>query len=208
MNRNRIITISREFGSGGRELGRRLAEAMQIAYYDREIVQTLIGQTKQAEAYIRYMEQERPLPLLPITTARTFGMPTNQMTAENLHFYMQESKAIQQAAEKSDCVVVGRCSDYILREFKPLKLFVYAEMEHKIARCREKKPDETRTDRQMARMIKNIDKHRAKYYEFFTARRWGNKRLYDICINTSEISVKDVASVLADYVHLWNPSEN
>ena len=74
---NKIITISREFGSGGREIGRRLAEAMKIAYYDQEIVAALIKRTKKAEEYVHYMEKERPLPLLPITTARTFGLPTN-----------------------------------------------------------------------------------------------------------------------------------
>ena len=108
---NKIITISREFGSGGREIGRRLAEAMKIAYYDQEIVAALIKRTKKAEEYVHYMEKERPLPLLPITTARTFGLPTNYAVTENLNFYMQESKIIQEVAEKSDCVIVGRCAE-------------------------------------------------------------------------------------------------
>ncbi len=70
-------------GSGGREIGRRLAEAMQIAYYDQESVGALIKCTKKAEEYVRYMEKERPLPLLPITTARIFGLPTNYAVTEN-----------------------------------------------------------------------------------------------------------------------------
>lgn len=121
---NKIITISREFGSGGREIGRRLAEAMKIAYYDQEIVAALIKRTKKAEEYVHYMEKERPLPLLPITTARTFGLPTNYAVTENLNFYMQESKIIQEVAEKSDCVIVGRCADYVLRDMKPIRLFM------------------------------------------------------------------------------------
>lgn len=132
---NKIITISREFGSGGREIGRRLAEAMKIAYYDQEIVAALIKRTKKAEEYVHYMEKERPLPLLPITTARTFGLPTNYAVTENLNFYMQESKIIQEVAEKSDCVIVGRCADYVLRDMKPIRLFIYADMEYKIVRC-------------------------------------------------------------------------
>ena len=70
------------------------------------------------------MEKERPLPLLPITTARTFGLPTNYAVTENLNFYMQESKIIQEVAEKSDCVIVGRCADYVLRDMKPIRLFM------------------------------------------------------------------------------------
>ena len=202
MNRNRIITISREFGSGGRELGRRLAEAMQIAYYDQEIVQTLIGQTKQAEAYIRYMEQERPLPLLPITTARTFGMPTNQMTAENLHFYMQESKAIQQAAERSDCVIVGRCADYVLRDMAPVRLFVYADMAYKMARCKAKGEDAgALTPADLRKKIQAVDKKRARYYLFYTNQAWGKKENYDLCINTSRYaSIKACVPGLAGLI--------
>ena len=138
---NKIITISREFGSGGREIGRRLAEAMKIAYYDQEIVAALIKRTKKAEEYVHYMEKERPLPLLPITTARTFGLPTNYAVTENLNFYMQESKIIQEVAEKSDCVIVGRCADYVLRDMKPIRLFIYADMEYKIVRCKAKGDD-------------------------------------------------------------------
>ena len=86
---------------------------MKIAYYDQEIVAALIKRTKKAEEYVHYMEKERPLPLLPITTARTFGLPTNYAVTENLNFYMQESKIIQEVAEKSDCVIVGRCADSV-----------------------------------------------------------------------------------------------
>lgn len=204
---NKIISISREFGSGGRELGKRLADKLGFAYYDKEIVQEIANRSELSLHYVNDVIEHRPSFSFPIHTGVSFMM-TDSIWNPTQTIYSAQCEILREMAEKSDCVVVGRCSDYILREFKPLKLFVYAEMEHKIARCREKKPDETRTDRQLARMIKNIDKHRAKYYEFFTARRWGNKRLYDICINTSEISVKDVASVLADYVHLWNPSEN
>ena len=135
---NRIITTSREFGSGGREIGRRLAETMKIAYYDQEIVTSLIKRNPKAEEYIRYMATERPLPLLPITTAHTFGLPINYTVTKNLNFYMQESKIIREVAGKSDCVIVGRCADYILQDLDPFRLFIYADISSKIARCREK----------------------------------------------------------------------
>lgn len=120
---NRIITISREFGSGGREIGRRLAEKMGIAYYDQEIITELINRTDFAEEYIRHMEEEAPIPLLPITTARTFGLPINYAVEQNLKFYMQESKVIQEMAEKSDCVIVGRCADLHIAGDEPCPAF-------------------------------------------------------------------------------------
>ena len=118
----RIITISREFGSGGREIGRRLAEKMGIAYYDQEIITELVNRTEFAEEYIRHMDEKAPIPLLPITTARTFGLTADCAADQNLKFYMQQSKVIQDFAEKSDCVIVGRCADYILREMHPVRL--------------------------------------------------------------------------------------
>ncbi len=183
---NKIITISREFGSGGREIGRRLAEEMKIAYYDQEIVAALIKRTKKAEEYVRYMEKERPLPLLPITTARTFGLPTNYAVTENLNFYMQESKIIQEAADKSDCVIVGRCADYVLRDMNPIRLFIYADMEYKIARCKEKGDDvENLVVPELRKKILSVDKKRSRYYQFYTNQVWGKKEQYDLCINTS-----------------------
>ena len=185
---NKIITISREFGSGGREIGRRLAEAMKIAYYDQEIVAALIKRTKKAEEY------ERPLPLLPITTARTFGLPTNYAVTENLNFYMQESKIIQEVAEKSDCVIVGRCADYVLRDMKPIRLFIYADMEYKIVRCKAKGDDiENLADPELRKKILSVDKKRSRYYQFYTNQVWGKKEHYDLCINTSRYAqIKEI----------------
>lgn len=191
---NKIITISREFGSGGREIGRRLAEAMKIAYYDQEIVAALIKRTKKAEEYVHYMEKERPLPLLPITTARTFGLPTNYAVTENLNFYMQESKIIQEVAEKSDCVIVGRCADYVLRDMKPIRLFIYADMEYKIVRCKANGDDiENLADPELRKKILSVDKKRSRYYQFYTNQVWGKKEHYDLCINTSRYAqIKEI----------------
>ena len=191
---NKIITISREFGSGGREIGRRLAEAMKIAYYDQEIVAALIKRTKKAEEYVHYMEKERPLPLLPITTARTFGLPTNYAVTENLNFYMQESKIIQEVAEKSDCVIVGRCADYVLRDMKPIRLFIYADMEYKIVCCKAKGDDiENLADPELRKKILSVDKKRSRYYQFYTNQVWGKKEHYDLCINTSRYAqIKEI----------------
>lgn len=186
---NRIITISREFGSGGREIGRRLAEKMKIAYYDQEVIGALIQRSPEAERYIRYVSKERPLPLLPISTARTFGMSANCAAEQNLKFYLQESQVIREMAEKSDCIIVGRCGDFVLRHMEPLRLFVYAEMESKIARCRRKGEDvQGMSDKELIQEIRSVDKKRARYYKFFINQTWGKKENYDLCLNTSRIT--------------------
>ena len=198
---NRIITISREFGSGGREVGRRLAEAMKIAYYDKEIVTALIEKSPKAEEYIRHMAIERPLPLLPITTARTFDMPIRDAITKNLNFYMQESEIIREMAEKSDCVIVGRCADYVLQDLTPFRLFVYADISSKIARCREKGADAAAmTDKELQQKIMSIDKKRARYYRFYTEQNWGDKANYDLCVNTTNTEIKKIAAAIEKFI--------
>lgn len=198
---NRIITIGREFGSGGREIGRRLAENLKIAYYDREIVEELVKRTQLAESYVLQVEESQPYPLFPITTARTFGLPSNLPLDNRLSIYRQESEIIREMAEKSDCVIVGRCSDYILRNLKPFRIFVYADMEFKIKRCREKGADTMQmSDKEIQQKIISVDKNRARYYRFFTDHDWGDMTNYDFCVNTSRTEIKKLANVLTHFL--------
>lgn len=197
----RIITISREFGSGGRELGRRLAEALKIAYYDQEIVTELIERTGFALDYVKQAEERIPVPLLPITTARTFGIGYNSVVEQQLSIYNHESEIIKELAEKSDCVIVGRCADYVLRDMDPIRIFVYADIDSKLARCRAKGPDaEGMSDRELRQKISSVDKKRARYYQFYTDNLWGDKENYDLCVNTSSKDIKKLSLLLAEFI--------
>lgn len=195
---NQMITIGREFGSGGRELGRRIADTLQIAYYDQEIITELAKRTNRTEEYIRQVENSNFIPLLPITTGRTFSSQFYQAMEPNQTAFLEQSNLIKELAEKSDCVIVGRCADYILREENPVRLFVYADMDFKLARCREKKePVEELTDAELRKKILAIDRQRARYYQFHTGQTWGEKSVYDICINMTSLNIKDMAAAIA-----------
>lgn len=126
---NRIITVGREFGSGGREIGRKIAQELGIAYYDHEIVTELIRRTNLAEEYIRSIEEKNPVPVFAVTTGRTFLSISNPLADQQVSILSEEGRIIQDMAEKSDCVIVGRRADYILRDKKPLRLFIYAGMD-------------------------------------------------------------------------------
>ena len=194
---NRIITISREFGSGGRELGRRLAEAMGIAYYDQEIITEIAKRTSLSEQYIQQVVERKPFPLFPITIGRSFYPQDDVVFEQTQAVYKEQSSVIQEMAAKSDCVIVGRCADYILRDKNPLRLFVYADMASKMARCREKgSPQENFSDQELKKHIQSVDKHRSRYYEFYTGRTWGDKLNYDLCINTTQTEIKRIVPVL------------
>lgn len=177
---NRIITVGREFGSGGREIGRKIAQELGIAYYDHEIVTELIRRTNLAEEYIRSIEEKNPVPVFAVTTGRTFLSISNPLADQQVSILSEEGRIIQDMAEKSDCVIVGRRADYILRDKKPLRLFIYAGMDFKMQRCREWEHfGEEITDKALRQKIQSVDKERAKYYEFMTGQKWGDKANYD-----------------------------
>ena len=189
----RIITIGREFGSGGRELGKRIAEKLNIPYYDKEILQEISKKTSLAEEYISQVVENKPVFQYPITIANSFGLYDSDLNRTQNKIFAVQNSVIKELASKSDCVIVGRCADYILRDYNPFRIFVYADMESKIKRCREKKElDRGLSDKKMKRLIKKIDKHRRDYYEFYTGLSWGEKENYDICINTSGKKIKSV----------------
>ena len=198
---NRIITIGREFGSGGREIGRRLAERLNFAYYDQEIVIEIAKRTDLAEEYIKNIEERQPLPLLPITIGRTFTLAPNTIADQSQAVYTEQSKVIQEMAQKSDCVIVGRCADYVLRETSPFRLFVYADMNSKMERCRKKGYEENLlNDQELQRKILSVDRARAKYYQFYTDQVWGDKKNYDLCMNTSAIDIKKAVDAIAKFL--------
>ncbi len=198
---SKIITIGREFGSGGRELGKRLAENLGIAYYDNEIVEAIVKHSNLAEEYVNQILENRIVRYFPITVSHTFTtIDYSQFDVEN-KVYSAQVKALEELAEKSDCVIVGRCADFILRDKKPIRLFVYADMEQKLARCREKnEEDKNLTDRALKQKILGVDKGRARYYEFFTGNKWGARQNYDICVNTTNISIKHLAESLSETI--------
>lgn len=195
---NLVITVGREFGSGGREFGRRLSDDLQIAYYDREIIAEIAKRTSLSEEYVHQIVERKPYIPFPITTGRTFYPLTDPVIEQTLSVYNEQQNIIREMAEKSDCVIVGRCADRILKDMHPLRIFVYSDMPSRLKRCREKAPEhEHMSDSALKRHILKIDKERAKYYSFYTGRKWGDRLNYDMCINTAHITPKEAAAELA-----------
>ena len=196
---NKVITIGREFGSGGRELGKRLAEELGFAYYDWEIVTELAKRTKLSEEYVKIIIERRPIVSFPIHTGKSLtSLYYDVHTDHNTSVYQEQIKLLKEFAEKSDCVIVGRCADYILKEYNPYRIFVYADTNSKVARCRLNGDEhEHLTDKQLKRHIKKVDKHRSKYYTFYTGQKWGDKLHYDLCINTTGIEIEDIVPHIA-----------
>lgn len=193
-----IITIGREFGSGGREFGRRLAEELGIEYYDKEIIKEIAEHTDFSEEYIQNIVEARPHQLYPITVGQSFAFLDNHYVGQMQTVYQAQSEIIKSLAEKSDCVIVGRCADYILKEYHPYRIFIYADIESKIKRCQDRSINKDEfTKKELEKYIKKIDKGRAKYYEYYTGKVWKNKENYDLCINTTNTNIKEIVPLIA-----------
>ena len=190
----RIITIGREFGSGGRELGKRIAEALGIAYYDKEIIDKVAHNTQLAIDYVQQVLEKKPLSYYPITIVNSFNGADDVLARSNASIYAEQAKVIKELADKSDCVIVGRCADYILKDYNPFRIFVYSDIDSKVKRCIEKGETKNTDVKKIKKEIHKIDRNRRHYYEFYTSQKWGNIHNYDICINTSGKNIKEVVN--------------
>lgn len=200
----RIITVSREFGSGGRELGKRLADALGIAYYDKEIITAIADEMSLNEDYVEKMiEKGVASQMYPITFSRTFSYPPH-LANDTPALLAKQRQVIRALAEKGDCVIVGRSADVLLEEYRPMKLFVYADMPSKIMRCRQRaSADEKLTDKEYEKEIKKIDKGRQRSHDLVSPYLWGDKSGYHLCMNTSGMEIKKMVPVAAEYAEMW-----
>lgn len=203
---NKIITISREFGSGGREIGKRLADELNLSYYDKEIIMQIANETGMSEEHINNIS-ERRIYTYPINFSRSFSVyPTIQNNQTQV--LVAQQKIIKQIAEKGNCVIVGRGANAILKDYNTVDIFVYANMKSKINRCKNKRKDEDITDKELEKKIKQIDKNRKDYHKVISNIEWGQKENYDICINTSEIEIKKIVPSLAKYIESYLGGQN
>ena len=195
---NKIITIGREFGSGGRELGRRLARELGFDYYDKEILAEIAKHTSLSEEYVQQVVENQPRQLYPITVGRSFLYVDTQPLQQASTVFRAQQEIIREMAERSSCVIVGRCADYILRDMKPFRIFVYADMQSRIDRCRSRAAEgESMTDKEYKQQITSMDKSRARYYDFYTDMKWGDKLNYELCINTTNQDIPTLVEFLA-----------
>ena len=200
----RIITISREFGSGGRELGKRLADALGFAYYDREIVSSIAEKCNLDEGYVENVLRKGLTINVPVTFGHTFYFYSDPTSENELKVLNTQQQIIKELALRGDCVMVGRSSGIILEKYNPLRLFVYADMEWKVKRCRERaSAEEHLTARELEKKIRQIDAGRARHQKLLTDRKWGAPEGYDLCINTTNLEIKKIIPGLKEMALCW-----
>lgn len=197
----KIITIGREFGSGGRELGKRLADVLHIPCYDREIINEVAKLHGLDPDHVERISEMDIRTVYSVTIGRRFNIP-DMINNDRIKVAVSSQKVIRTLAEQGDCVIVGRCADIILQDMSPLNLFVYADKESKISRCLERARD-GETPKMIEQTMRKIDRDRAAFHELLTDRKWGQKETYHLCINTSGREIKQLVPALAEFVWCW-----
>lgn len=177
--KNRIITISREFGSGGRTIGKKVAEKLNIPCYDSELIEKIALESGFSEEYVKEIEENSRGRFLSLFSNRAYA-PNN----EDIIWKIQ-CKVIIDLAEKGPCVIVGRCADYVLREKADfLKVFIHADKKFRAERIVNVYGE---TDASVEQRIKEKDKRRAAYHRFYTDKKWGDARNYDVALDSGVI---------------------
>ena len=196
----RIITISREFGSGGRELGKRLADHLGFDYYDSEIISKLSQKSGMDKNYIENTLNDHGWQNVPITFRSTLGS-TGYLQASKVNLLVQQKQVIEEIAVLGkDCVIVGRNADVILGKYAPCNIFVCAELDAKIRRCMERAPaGENLTEKELVRKMKQIDKVRAQTREIIGGPAWGQRDAYHLMVNTSGWNIKELIPAVAQF---------
>ena len=192
LNNNIVITIAREYGSGGRYVGKLVADKLGIKLYDKEFIQRLAKQTGLSEDYIESSEEKRT-----IVSEFNSGYYAGLNNADEL--FIQESNLIKELAEKEACVIVGRCADFILRDKENvIKVFIYSNMKDKIKRVSEIYGlEKTKAEKE----IKRINKLRANHYKYYTEKEWKDNSNYDICINSDSLGVEKSADLICEMIN-------
>lgn len=202
-NMTKVITVSREFGSGGRELGKRLADALGYAYYDKEILEEIAKQTETNEWYVEKILEGILAPHIPLHYGRSFSR-YSPITHQTVKMLVEERNVIRLLAAKGNCVIVGRGANTILEDCGSFNIFVYADMPSKIIRCRERASEkENLTDRELEKKIRQVDQLRAKSLEMVSRFKWGNREGYHLCINTSGLVIRELVPFIAGYAKYW-----
>ncbi len=191
---NKIITISREFGSGGRTVGKLVAEKLGIPCYDQELIQKIAKESGYCEEFIAEKSEHSSRKIL-----NSFSFKDYYGNSIQDKLWLAQVKAIVEVANKSPCVIVGRCADFILEGTSDLlKVFIYADNKSRCERIVEQYGE---SDVAPEKRLREKDKRRAAYYQINTDRKWGDMKNYHISLNTSALGIEKCADLI---VELYN----
>ncbi|MCR4945976.1 MAG: cytidylate kinase-like family protein [Lachnospiraceae bacterium] len=206
MEKKIIYTIGREFASGGKSIAKKLSEKLGIPYYDKELLARAARSSGIAEEIFKLQDEKPTNSFLYSLVMDTYSfggyhagasfleMPLNQRV------FLAQFDAIKKIAAEGSCIIVGRCADYALAEEENcINTFIYADKSYRIKRISK----ELELDENKAKdLINRMDKERASYYNFYTSKKWGDSRSYDICLNSEKLGIDGCVEMLLAYTNI------
>ncbi len=206
MGKHFVITIERQYGSGGRLVGKRLAEELGVHFYDEEILKLTSETSAIGEQYFRLADEKAGNNLLyRIVTSMKPGLTEPSRRGENItspeNLFRFQSQVIRKLASEESCIIAGRCGNYVLEDMREnvIRLFVYADTDTRVRRVRE--IDQV-DEREALRRMKRIDRERTEYHRYYTGREWMDPENYDLLINASRIDYDQLIQVMKSYMQL------
>lgn len=199
---NCVITIARGFGSGGRTIGKLLAKRLDIDYYNDDLIK-LASEESGINIELFGKADERVKTNLFKRYKRSYGewviSPDSDMFVSDDNLFNFQAKIIKELAEKSDCVIIGRCADHILKNKENIaRIFVYADRETSIKHITELYG---MLEDEAVKKMESIDKARASYYKYYTGKEWDDVKNYDLCLNTSGMDFEKAVDIICDYLN-------
>lgn len=194
---NTIITISREFGSGGHEIGKQAAERLGIECYDSRLIRMASEKSCISEKYLKDVDEKRANPWLYTVPSEYademtgFGLPLNDM------LFNVQSQIIRQLAHQESCIIIGRCADSVLADYPGvISFFIHADWPDRVARIMER---QNLKEREAESLIRRMDKQRALYYNFFSDKKWGRPESFDIMVNSSHVGMEGCVRMICSF---------
>lgn len=198
-----IVTIAREFGSGGHEVGRRIAEELGLKFYDHDLISRAAEKTGYHVDYIRENEEKAP----SYTMSSIFSAIDVYQASPSDKIQMEEHRIIEEIGREGNCVIVGRAADYILEDLQHVSIFIFAPIEERMKRIKAQTAEyhvasdfDVDNDAALLKSIKQIDKQRRRYYEFYTENKWGSRDVFDLLINTSRTGIDGAVKIIETYI--------
>ena len=189
-----VVTIAREYGSGGHLLGEMLSKELGLKVYNKEFIHMAAQKSNIDEGFITKNEQTIPSYWLKCIIGRDSGQTAEHILSKEDVLFIAESKIIQEVAEKEPCIIIGRCADFILKDNpKAIKVFCYSDPESAYERCTQSygvPKDKAEAE------IRRINRNRATHYEYYTGKKWKDPSHYDLMINTSHIDIEEACNLI------------
>lgn len=198
--KNIIINVGRQLGSGGHDIGRMLAFDFQAKYYDRELLNLAAKESGFSEKFFEQNDEKKGFlkGLFNMQTSHVSGGSMYKTNFSQESLFQFQSDAIQKAAKEGSCVFVGRCADYILRDFpNTVNIFITASMKYRIQQIMNKQHMEYEEAR---KFIESKESKRAAYYNYYTGKKWGAAESYDLCIDSSVLGFVETEKIIAEFI--------